>query len=67
VRWVHLGLQAQGVVIPGLAAVSVAAVVNVGLNRVLIWGVGSWGGLGFQGSPIATSLSCLLLLSLLLG
>ncbi len=54
-------------VVPGLVTVMVAVCVNAALNYILIWGVGGWGGLGFKGSPIATSLSSYVLLFTLLA
>ena len=46
--------QAQGIVWPATVVSCAAAVVNVGFNWLLIHGVGSWRGLGFLGSPLAT-------------
>ncbi|KAH7488844.1 hypothetical protein KRP22_008519 [Phytophthora ramorum] len=47
-------LQAMGVLVPTTIVGMVSIFVAVGSNYVLIYGVGSWHGLGFVGSPIAT-------------
>ena len=38
-------------------ATLMAVLLNVALNFVLIWGIGPWSGLGFAGSPLATSIT----------
>ena len=55
-------LQAQGIVFPMVFTNAAVLLVNVALNFLLIFGVGSWGGLGFDGSAIATAISRWLLL-----
>eukprot|EP00051_Salpingoeca_urceolata_P011214 m.138527 g.138527 ORF g.138527 m.138527 type:complete len:418 (-) comp17033_c0_seq4:188-1441(-) len=50
-------LEAQEIVGPQTAVQVVFVGINVGLNWLLVRGVGAWGGLGFRGSPIATALS----------
>ena len=42
---------------PGVIVACSAAAINVGLNQVLIHGAGSWPGLHYIGSPIATSIT----------
>ncbi|RLN87496.1 hypothetical protein BBJ28_00004791 [Nothophytophthora sp. Chile5] len=46
--------QALGVLIPTTAVGIISIFVAAGSNYILIYGVGSWQGLGFVGSPIAT-------------
>lgn len=46
---------AQGVILPLVLIAVVSIVLNVGLNQFFIYGAGSWAGLGFIGSPIATA------------
>ena len=48
-------LQARQDVMPALVTSVVCAALNVGANQLLIHGAGSWGGLGFKGSPLATA------------
>jgi len=55
-------LQAQGIVFPMVYTNAAVLLLNVGLNFLLIFGVGSWGGLGFDGSALATAISRWLLL-----
>lgn len=50
-------LQNQGSIYPVLVANVVSLGVNAGLNYLLVFGPGGQGGLGFKGSPIATSLT----------
>lgn len=50
-------LQNQGSIYPVLVANVLALGVNAGLNYLLVFGPGGEGGLGFKGSPIATSLT----------
>ena len=49
--------QAQGDVVPALGVNMLAVGINAGLNQLLIFGLGSWDGLGFDGSPLATTIS----------
>lgn len=49
-------LNAQGSTYPAIATSTVALVVSVGANYLLIFGDGSWSGLGFIGSPISTGI-----------
>jgi Na+-driven multidrug efflux pump len=50
-------LQTQEVVVPQMLIALLFVGVNLGLNWLLVHGGGHFGGLGFIGSPIATSLS----------
>lgn len=54
--------QAQSSVLPALLVSSIMLFVNIGLNYMLIFGVGSSKGLGFLGSPLATAITSALLL-----
>eukprot|EP00644_Phytophthora_capsici_P013342 jgi/Phyca11/17584/fgenesh1_pg.PHYCAscaffold_29_\ len=47
-------LQAVGILLPTTVVGVVSIFVAAGSNYVLIYGIGSWHGLGFVGSPIAT-------------
>ncbi|KAF1793528.1 Multi antimicrobial extrusion protein [Phytophthora cactorum] len=47
-------LQAIGILLPTTVVGVVSIFVATGSNYVLIYGIGSWDGLGFIGSPIAT-------------
>ncbi|CAH0515798.1 unnamed protein product [Peronospora belbahrii] len=47
-------LQAMGILLPTTVVGVVSIFVAAGSNSVLIYGIGSWHGLGFIGSPIAT-------------
>lgn len=49
--------QVQQIVRPALVVSIIFLLANAGLNVVLVFGVGSFGGWGFAGSPIATSLT----------
>lgn len=49
--------QAQGIVLPQLYNNMAFVAVNLVLNVVFVHGIGSWPGLGFVGSAIATSVS----------
>eukprot|EP00741_Cyanophora_paradoxa_P002390 tig00000076_g2315.t1 len=60
-------LQAQGNVYPAMIVGVIANLFNVLFNQIFINGVGSWPGLGYHGSPLATSLSRALLCALLAG
>lgn len=50
-------LAAQEDVSPAMWAGITGNIINFVANRVLIWGVGPWSGLGFNGAPIATNIS----------
>jgi MATE family multidrug resistance protein len=56
-------LQSVGSVMPALWVNATMTAANAGLNRVLIYGVGSWPGLGFKGSPIASAITAALSLA----
>lgn len=49
--------QAQNIVLPGTIVAVCAIPLNVGFNQLFIYGVGSWKGLGFVGSPIASTMT----------
>lgn len=49
-------LLANRIVMPQLVISVVMVFINVGLNQLLIHGVGSWAGLGYIGSPLSTTL-----------
>ena len=51
--------QAMEVVKPATLVSGLSVGVNIGLNQLLIWGVGAWHGLGLKGSPLATFASTL--------
>jgi len=55
-------LLSQKIVMPQLIAAVTMFGLNIALNYVLIYGIDDWNGLGFAGSPIATSISRTLLL-----
>ncbi|OQR83575.1 Multidrug/Oligosaccharidyl-lipid/Polysaccharide (MOP) Flippase Superfamily [Achlya hypogyna] len=50
-------LQAMGIVAPTTAIGTISIFLAVGANSVLIYGVGDWPGLGFDGSAVATVLA----------
>jgi MATE family multidrug resistance protein len=50
-------MQAAEIVTPAAIVSGGTVAVNIGLNQLLIWGVGAWPGLGFVGSPVATPMS----------
>jgi MATE family multidrug resistance protein len=45
-------LQALGVILPQVCISASVAALDLGLNLVLVFGVGGWGGLGFVGRPL---------------
>eukprot|EP00049_Salpingoeca_infusionum_P013467 m.251614 g.251614 ORF g.251614 m.251614 type:complete len:549 (+) comp15457_c0_seq2:115-1761(+) len=47
--------QVQGIVMPATTVSFLSIFVNIGFNQLFIYGVGSWKGLGFIGSPIASA------------
>ena len=47
--------QAQEIVMPSTVVSALSVGVNVGFNYLFIYGFGSWEGLGFIGSPLATA------------
>jgi peptidoglycan biosynthesis protein MviN/MurJ (putative lipid II flippase) len=49
--------QSLGIVRPALVITTTFVVINAGLNWILIFGAFNWPGLGFAGSPLATSIS----------
>lgn len=49
--------RAQGVIAPQLVVNAVMLVLNFLLGYSFIWGIGGFGGWGFVGSPLATSVS----------
>ena len=51
--------QAVQIVLPATIVSAATIGVNVGLNALLVNGVGEWGGMGLEGSPIATLVSML--------
>jgi len=55
-------LLSQNIVVPQLIAAVTMFGLNIVLNYFLIYGIHTWDGLGFAGSPIATSISRTLLL-----
>eukprot|EP00741_Cyanophora_paradoxa_P010627 tig00020537_g10271.t1 len=60
-------LQAQGNVRPAMVVGIIANLLNLALNFLLVRGLGSWPGLGFTGSSLATTISRWLQFGLLLG
>jgi Na+-driven multidrug efflux pump len=60
-------LQTQGTAVPQMVISLIAVGLNFGLNWVLVHGAAGAPGLGFIGSPIATSLSTVVQLLMLLG
>eukprot|EP00871_Galdieria_phlegrea_P006067 jgi/Galph1/948/GphlegSOOS_G5712.1 len=58
-------LQAQSITKPSLIIGIICNFVNLALNLVLVFGIGSFSGLGFIGSPIATSLTTWIQVALL--
>ncbi len=73
--WIHcmyyclkMFLSSQRVTMPDLVVNLIGIGTNAGLNVLLVGGAGrAWAGLGFDGSPAATVLSRLLILSMLGG
>eukprot|EP00756_Hemistasia_phaeocysticola_P054368 Hpha_TRINITY_DN30296_c0_g1::TRINITY_DN30296_c0_g1_i1::g.27157::m.27157/K03327/TC.MATE, SLC47A, norM, mdtK, dinF; multidrug resistance protein, MATE family len=57
-------LQAQEIVTPGLICTFLAVLLNVFLNYLLVFGLFGWSGLGFIGSPLATTFSAVFKLAL---
>lgn len=55
---------AQGVIMPATFCSTFTMILNIGLNQVFIYGIGSWPGLGFIGSPVATVTSTCVQLTL---
>ena len=51
--------QAVQIVLPATIVSAATIAVNVGLNALLVNGAGGWGGMGLQGSPLATLVSML--------
>lgn len=60
-------LTANRVVRPNLWISVLMLFLNIGLNQLLIFGVGEWKGLGFIGSPLSTALCRWINLFLMLG
>eukprot|EP01065_Artemidia_motanka_P012526 TRINITY_DN1689_c0_g3_i1.p1 TRINITY_DN1689_c0_g3~~TRINITY_DN1689_c0_g3_i1.p1 ORF type:complete len:369 (+),score=92.50 TRINITY_DN1689_c0_g3_i1:511-1617(+) len=52
---VDLYLQAQEIVAPGVVCNLLSIFVSLACNYVLVFGAFGWGGLGFIGSPLATT------------
>ena len=56
--------QALEIVKPATIVSFICIAANIALNQILIYGIGSWNGFGFEGSPLATTLSLILQLLL---
>ncbi|KAF0699784.1 Aste57867_9665 [Aphanomyces stellatus] len=54
----RLYFQSMGVVLPTTIVGTASVGVAVGANYFLIYGVGTWPGMGFDGSPWATVIAC---------
>jgi len=62
-------LVGRRIVMPAMRACIIAFVLNIALNAIFLFGLGSWGGFGFVGSALATACSrwvaliCLVIIS----
>ena len=49
-------MTGQAIFWPAVCVLAVAACFQVGMSQLLVYGVGSWGGMGWEGAPLAMAL-----------